>query len=100
MSCDPTREEVDHLAGPLLLEFGANWCPHCQAIRSVLSEMLRQHSQVRHIPVEDGPGQTLGRSYHVKLWPTLVFQRNGQVLRQLTRPSDEAIRAAFAELVQ
>jgi thioredoxin 1 len=100
MSLDPTREEVDGLSGPLQLEFGASWCPHCQAIQPVLSELLRQYSQVRHIAIEDGPGQPLGRSYHVKLWPTLVFQRNGQVLRQLIRPDGEAIRAAFAELVQ
>ena len=37
---------------------------------------------------EDGPGQPLGRSYRVKLWPTLVFLRDGQEVARLVRPQD------------
>ena len=31
---EPTRDEVDHMPGLVVLEFGADWCPHCQAIRA------------------------------------------------------------------
>ena len=98
MSIEPTREDVDHLPGPVLLEFGASWCPHCQAIQPVLVQLLKQHPQVRHIKIEDGRGQPLGRTYRVKLWPTLVFQRDGQIICQLSRPSDDEISKAMAEL--
>ena len=98
MPIEPTREEVDHLPGPVLLEFGASWCPHCQAIQPTLMQLLRQHPQVRHLKIEDGPGQALGRSYRVKLWPTLVFQRDGQVICQLTRPGDEEMGEALVKL--
>ncbi len=40
----------------------------------------------------------MGRSFLVKLWPTLVFQRDGQVICQLIRPSDDKTSKAMAEL--
>jgi thioredoxin 1 len=98
MAAEPTREEINHLAGPVVLEFGASWCPHCQAIQSELSQSLQQAPQIRHIKIEDGRGKPLGRSFRVKLWPTLVLMRDGQVIRQLVRPADEEIRKAVADL--
>jgi len=95
---EPTREEVDGMRGPVVLEFGASWCPHCQAIRPRMADLLARHPAVRHIPVEDGRGKPLGRSFRVKLWPTLVFMRDGEVVRSMARPSDEEIATAFAEL--
>lgn len=95
---EPTREDVDRMSGPVLLEFGASWCPHCQAIQPFLDAMLVRNPGVQHIPVEDGRGKPLGRSFRVKLWPTLVFMRDGQVVSRLVRPSSEEIAKAFAEL--
>lgn len=95
MMVEPRRESVDATPGAVLLEFGASWCPHCRAIQPFLSGMLAKHSIVQHIPVEDGPGKRLGCSFRVKLWPTLVFLRDGSVLSQLVRPSSEEIADAF-----
>src|SRR4051794_26887508 len=97
---EPTREEVDQMTGPVLLEFGADWCPHCQAIQPVMTTMLANNPQVRHISVEDGKGRPLGRSFRVKLWPTLVFMLNGAVVSQAVRPSSEEIAKGFADLQQ
>src|SRR5688500_18965077 len=77
---EPPRAEIDALAGPLLLEFGAPWCPHCIDVQPTLAEMLEQHPEVRHIKIYDGKGQPLGRSFRVKLWPNLVFMRDGKVV--------------------
>jgi thioredoxin 1 len=97
---EPSRAEVDQIAGPVLLEFGASWCPHCLRIQADLAALLRQHPEVRHIKIEDGRGQPLGRSFRVKLWPNLVFMRNGQVVKQMARPSVEEMRAGFDALGQ
>jgi thioredoxin 1 len=83
---EPTRDEIDQLPGPVLLEFGASWCPHCQALAPKLAELLAHYPNVRHIKVEDGPGRALGRSFRVKLWPNLVFLNHGQVVKQSARP--------------
>jgi thioredoxin 1 len=89
---EPTRDEIDRTEGPVLLEFGASWCPHCQALAPALAALLREYPAVRHIKVEDGPGRPLGRSFRVKLWPNLVFLRDGQVEQQLARPGVQEVR--------
>ncbi len=94
----PTREEVDRASGLVLLEFGTSWCGICRAAAPRIAAMLREHPQVRHVKVEDGPGQPLGRSFGVKLWPNLVFLKDGAAVRQLARPSDAELREAFAAL--
>ena len=94
----PTREEIDGGPGLVLLEFGTPWCGICRALAPKVAQLLDAHPQVRHVKVEDGPGRPLGRSFHVRLWPNLVFLRDGTVVRQLARPSHAELEAAFREL--
>ena len=82
------RAEIDALTEPTLLEFGATWCGHCQAAQALIAEALGRYPQVRHIKIEDGPGRRLGRSFAVKLWPTLIFLQQGQEVARLVRPTD------------
>lgn len=86
----PTRAEVDALAGLTLLEFGTDWCGHCRAAQSPIQTALVQNPAWCHVKVEDGPGRALGRSYRVKLWPTLILLKNGQEVERLVRPTDIA----------
>lgn len=88
---EPKREEIDRLPGPVLLEFGTGWCEYCRAIQRPLEGLLASFPQVRHIKVEDGKGRPLGRSFGVKLWPNLVFLRDGRVVMQLARPQPEEV---------
>jgi thioredoxin 1 len=92
---EPTRAEIDALPGAVLLEFGTDWCPHCQALQPQLASLLGEFRSVRHIKVEDGKGRLLGRSFRVKLWPNLVFLRDGKVVAQLARPGGEEMREAL-----
>lgn len=86
-SGEPTRAEIDSLPGAVLLEFGAPWCGHCIAAQPAIEQALATHPQVRHIKVEDGRGRPLGRSFRVKLWPTLVFLRDGEEHAREVRPT-------------
>lgn len=83
----PSRAEVDALPGLTLLEFGTDWCGHCRAAQPAIAEALVQQTNWHHLKVEDGPGRPLGRSYRVKLWPTLVLLKDGQELARLVRPT-------------
>jgi thioredoxin 1 len=92
----PAREAVDALPGPVVLEFGTGWCGHCQAAQPLVQAAFAGYPQVRHLRIEDGPGRRLGRSFGVKLWPTLVFLRDGAEVARLVRPTavaaiDEAL---------
>ena len=92
---EPTRDEVDQMDGPVLLEFGATWCPHCQALAPKLAGLLEDYPQIRHIKIEDGPGRALGRSFRIKLWPNLVFMHDGQVVKQLARPDEAEVEESL-----
>ena len=95
----PSREEIDRGQGLVLLEFGTSWCPICRALAPYVSRLVEQHPQVRHVKVEDGPGRKLGRSFGVKLWPNLVFLKDGAVVRQLVRPTRGELQETFAQFV-
>jgi thioredoxin 1 len=72
-----------------MLEFGTGWCGHCQAAEPLVMAALEKHPHVRHLRIEDGRGRRLGRSYGVKLWPTLVFLREGAECARLVRPEGQ-----------
>jgi thioredoxin 1 len=98
-SAEPAREEVDRLEGPTLLEFGSPWCGYCSAAQPLLAAALAGQPGVRHFKIADGRGRRLGRSYGVKLWPTLIFLDGGREVARLVRPADAAqIREALGLL--
>jgi thioredoxin 1 len=85
---NPSRDEVDALEGPVVLNFGTNWCGHCQGAAPAITAALRDFPSVQHIGIEDGPGRKLGRSLTIKLWPTLIFMKDGQEQTRLIRPTE------------
>ena len=100
MSSEPEREEIDALPGPVLLEFGTEWCGYCRRAQPLVAEALAAHPGVRHIKVADASGKRLGRSFGVKLWPTLVFLKDGKEAVRIVRPADAGeIRAALAGII-
>ena len=98
MGDDPKRSEVNALPGPVMLEFGTDWCGYCRRAQPLIAEALAQHPGVRHIKVSDASGKPLGRSFGVQLWPTLVFLKDGREAARLVRPSrpDEILNALEA----
>jgi len=95
---EPQRSEVDALAGAAMLEFGSPWCGWCRRAQPLIAEALAAHPDVRHIKIADASGRRLGRSFGVKLWPTLVFLRDGKEAVRLVRPqgAPEIARALAA----
>lgn len=86
----PIRSDIDATPGVLLLQFGVDWCGHCQAAEPAIAQAMQAHPQLAHLRIEDGAGRALGRSFKVKLWPTLVLMHQGQELARLVRPTQVA----------
>jgi len=96
---EPDRAEVDAVRGAAVVEFGAPWCGYCKAAQPLIASAFAKYPTTTHFKIEDGPGRRLGRSFRVKLWPTLVFMKDGQEVARVVRPKDEAsISAAFAQI--
>jgi len=86
---ETTRADIDARREPLVLEFGANWCGWCQAAQPLISAAFESHPGIAHVKVEDGKARPLGRSFRVKLWPTLIFLRDGAEVARVVRPGSE-----------
>lgn len=95
----PTREEVDAWNDPVILEFGTDWCGHCQVAQQPIAEALSGYPGIRRVKVEDGPGRRLGRSFGIKLWPTLIFLKGGREVARIVRPrQSHSLQLALAQL--
>ena len=82
----PSRAELDATTGPVVVEFGTSWCGYCQAARPLVDAAFADYPDVPHLRIEDGKGRPTGRSFAVKLWPTLVFLRDGKEMARVVRP--------------
>lgn len=94
-----TREELDSMQGTVMVEFGSASCPICQGFAPERDELLTEFPEVQHYAIEDGRGKPLGRSFRVKLWPTFVLMRDGEVVDRLVRPVAEELRLSLESLV-
>ncbi|SDI17492.1 thioredoxin 1 [Pseudomonas flavescens] len=101
-STAPTSADVQAMPGMTLIEFGTDWCGHCQAVQPLLAKVLPDYPEVTHLKIEDGSGRSLGRTFKVKLWPTLVLLRDGVEVTRLVRPTsvsplEEALEQLLGE---
>ena len=90
---------MDGLPGAAVVQFGTNWCGYCVAAEPLIEEALTARPELQRLKVEDGSGRPLGRSFRVKLWPTLIFLQDGREVARVVRPRSQAdVQQALAQL--
>jgi thioredoxin 1 len=82
---DDAAFDTDVLASttPVLVEFGASWCPPCRMLAPILDEVAdarSEHLQVRTLDVDANP--VMQGKYRVMSLPTLLLFVNGEPVRQ------------------
>jgi len=82
----PERAALDATAGRIILEFGSNDCGICQATLPLVTQAMATEA-APHLRIQDGKGRRLGRTYGVKLWPTLIMLRDGVEVVRVVRPN-------------
>ena len=95
----PTRDEVEAIREPTVVEFGQPGCGHCQAAAPLIKAAFADFTGVVHLKLEDAKGRLLGRAFKVKQWPTLIFLQEGEEVARLVRPqSEQAVREALEKI--
>src|SRR5262245_17904168 len=93
-----TRKDVDTSRAALVVVSVTDWCGFCPSAAPAVEEALSEFPSLRHVKVEDGPGRHLGRSFLVKLWPTLIILKDGKEVARIVRPRNaEEIRTELAK---
>lgn len=66
-------------AKPVLVEFYADWCPHCQRMMPIVAELReRIGGEADIIQIEGDQNPALVDKYHVESYPTWVIFKDGQ----------------------
>jgi len=97
---DDATFDADVLAcdTPVLVEFGATWCPPCRMLAPVLEEVAEERSsqlRVRTVDVDASP-VTQGR-YSVMSVPTLLVFIGGKPVRQVIGFTSKGRLLAFID---
>jgi thioredoxin 1 len=83
---------------PVLVEFGATWCPPCRMLAPVLEEVAAERSrELRVLTVDvDASPATQGR-YGVMSVPTLLVFIGGRPVRQMVGFTSKGRLVAFID---
>ena len=98
LSDDDFEAEVLRSSQPVLVDFGARWCPPCRALAPVVAQLARDYAgkvKMRQLDVDDCPRAPT--RFEVRSVPTLLLFAEGRVVGQIVgavaRPAIEALLA-------
>ena len=76
--------EVQAAAQPVLLDFGAEWCQPCKKLAPVVESLAQRYNgRLKVGYVDVGVSQNLAMEFRVMSVPTLLFFKQGKVVRQV-----------------
>ncbi|MCH2558352.1 MAG: thioredoxin family protein [Alcanivorax sp.] len=95
----PTRDEIQGIVEPTVLEFGSPDCPYCQKTEPMVKAAFQDFPGISHVKLADHQDKMLGRAFNVDEWPTLIFIQEGREVSRLVRPENEdAIRDRMEDI--
>ena len=98
---DNFKEMVLESPTPVLLDFFANWCGHCQRLLPLLDEVaVSMEGKLSVMKMNVDENRDLAQKYDIKGLPTMVLFRDGTEIDRLIgfMPKDKIIEKVSAKL--
>lgn len=78
------QERVLNSAVPVLVDFGADWCPPCRMIAPLVEDIARKYTGSLAVGVvDDDADPDIAPMYDVQGLPTLILFQNGQPVHRI-----------------
>ena len=66
-------------AKPVLVEFYADWCPHCKAMMPIVAALKKETAdKAVVVQIEGDENADIMNKYHVRSYPTWILFKDGQ----------------------
>lgn len=76
------NEEIMNTDKLVLIDFFATWCGPCKMLSPIISEIANEYSgSIKVCKVNVDENQDLALKYNVMSIPTLIFLKNGKVVK-------------------
>lgn len=97
ITADNYQEKVTNAGVPALLDFGAEWCPHCKRIEPTVEKIAEEYAGklvVGSIDTDNDP--SLAAQFGIEYLPTFVIlDAEGNVKNKVIAPANKAAIEAF-----
>ncbi len=78
------QERVLRSSGPVLVEFGASWCPPCKMIAPLVEAIAQKYRGILDVGVvDDDTDPDIAPMYGVQGLPTLILFQNGKPVQRI-----------------
>jgi thioredoxin 1 len=78
------REEVLQSSLPVLVDFGADWCPPCKMLDPIVDEIAIQYAGKLRVGKLDGDAEPqIIQQYGIMGLPTLILFQNGEPVQRI-----------------
>lgn len=76
------NEEITNTEKLVLIDFFATWCGPCKMLSPIITEISKEYSEsVKVCKVNIDENQDLALKYNIMSIPTLIFFKNGEVIK-------------------
>ena len=76
------NEKVKNNSGLTVVDFFATWCGPCRMMAPILEETASEYGDVTFCKVDIDEEMSLATEYQIMSVPTLLFFKNGEVVKK------------------